>query len=87
MQIRLTDQDMKRVRLAQESLARSLPVPIPLGNADVVRIALHQLMEKLAQSDGELNEAYLELQREEEQYPVRRVRRRLPDAIASAGLR
>ena len=56
MQVRLTDRDMKRVNLAQEYFSRMQPVPIQMGSADVVRVALSQLLQKLAQADTEISE-------------------------------
>ena len=44
MQVRLTDRDMKRVNLAQKYFSRMQPVPIQMGSADVVRVALSQLL-------------------------------------------
>ena len=73
MQVRLTDRDMKRVNLAQEYFSRLQPVPIQMGSADVVRVALSQLLQKLAQADTEISNALFEL---EKQHPVKRVRRR-----------
>ena len=83
MQVRLTDRDMKRVNLAQEYFSRMQPVPIQMGSADVVRVALSQLLQKLAQADTEISNALFELEKEEGQYPMKRVRRRLNGLMRS----
>ena len=83
MQVRLTDRDMKRVNLAQEYFSRMQPVPIQMGSADVVRVALSQLLQKLAQADTEISNALFELEKEEGQHPMKRVRRRLNGLMPS----
>ena len=65
MQVRLTDRDMKRVNLAQEYFSRLQPVPIQMGSADVMRVALSQLLQKLAQADTEISNALFELEKQE----------------------
>ena len=84
MQVRLTDRDMKRVNLAQEYFSRIQPVPIEMGSADVVRVALRQLLQKLAQADGEISKALIEIEKEEGQYPLKRIRRRPNGLMPSA---
>ena len=50
MQIRLNDMDISRVNLAKDYFAR-LPVPVHMGNSDVVRVALRQLLEMIGGLD------------------------------------
>ena len=83
MQVRLTDRDMKRVNLAQKYFSQMQPVPIQMGSADVVRVALSQLLQKLAQADTEISNALFELETEEGQHPMKRVRRRLNGLMPS----
>ena len=83
MQVRLTDRDMKRVNLAQEYFSRMQPVPIQMGSADVVRVALSQLLQKLALADTDISNALFELEKEEGQQPMKRVRRKLNGLMPS----
>ena len=53
MQIRLNDMDMSRVNLAKDYFSR-LPVPVHMGNSDVVRVALRQLLEKIGGLDDKV---------------------------------
>ena len=52
MQVRLTDDDMKRVGIVQRHFADLKPIAVELATADVVRIGLRELAVRL----GEENE-------------------------------
>ena len=58
MNIRLTNMDLERIGAAQQFFASLRPVPVHLGNTEVVRVALRELVTKLhrevpAQPDSE----------------------------------
>lgn len=48
MHIRLTEADRERLLVAQRHFATLDPVPVHLGNVDIVRVALRELAEKIA---------------------------------------
>ena len=47
MNIRLTNTDLERIGSAQQYFASLRPVPVHLGNAEVVRVALRELVNRL----------------------------------------
>ena len=51
MQIRLTDTDLRRISAVQGFFRNIEPVAVDLGNSEVVRIALRELVVKLGLDD------------------------------------
>ena len=58
MHIRLTEKDMQFVHLTQGYFRRLEPVAVRMSGADVVRLALRELAEKLAQADKRVSKDY-----------------------------
>ena len=56
MNIRLSDSTQSYVHVIQKYYARLTPVPLELSNAEVLRLAVRNLVEQLAESDKQVDE-------------------------------
>ena len=56
MNIRLSDTDKSHIRIVQAYFGKLAPVSLKLSNTEVVRLALRELVEKLAEDDEEVAE-------------------------------
>ena len=57
MQIRLSAEDMKQVSVVQTHLSQLRPIPVDMSAADIVRMGLRELMEKLI-TDADIQAAW-----------------------------
>ena len=51
MNVRLTTTDLERIDVAAQHFATLRPVPVHLGPADVVRIALRELLTRIEENE------------------------------------
>ena len=84
MHIRLNDTDVSRVVIAQDFFARQ-PVPIHMGGAEIVRVALRELLEIMGKLDDAVAVAHADIEnRTEGANPQTKKRRKVPRSTASA---
>ena len=56
MNIRLSDTDKSHIRIVQAYFGKLVPVSLKLSNTEVVRLALRELVEKLAENNEQVAE-------------------------------
>ena len=56
MNIRLSDTDKSHIRIVQAYFGKLVPVSLKLSNTEVVRLALRELVEKLAENNEQVTE-------------------------------